>query len=346
MLPSLLCGEFLLYIPSCLHFYLGSFTHTMLASFYAGSFSCTSWADFLFYVGSFSYTSRAGFLFSRGSFSYISCAGFTFMWGVSLIHPMLASFLSGEFFLHIPCWLHLYLGSFSYTSHTDFLFLWGVSLTHPVLSHFYPGSFSCTSCAVLIFMEGVSLTHPMLPSFSFDLGSFSYTSCADFNFFNFILFPFFLFLFLITGVSLTHPVLVSFLSEVFLLHIPCWLQFYLGSFSYTSRAGILFNFIFIFSGHFLWHIPCWFPFFIGIVCLPHLLAAHLSGVSFFFFFFFIMWVSWFAFLSLEIFLHIPYWLHISLGSFPCWLPFYLRIFSYTSSAGFILTGEFLLHILY
>ena len=45
-----------------------------------------SWFLFLFYMGAFSYTSRAGFIT---------------MCGVSLKHPMLASFLCGEFLLHI-----------------------------------------------------------------------------------------------------------------------------------------------------------------------------------------------------------------------------------------------------
>ena len=69
-----------------------------------------------------------------GSFSYTSRAGFIFIWGVSLTHAVLASFLSGEFLLHIPWWLHFYAESFSYTSRADFVFMWGVSLTHPVLS--------------------------------------------------------------------------------------------------------------------------------------------------------------------------------------------------------------------
>ena len=74
-------------------------------------------------------------------------------------------------------------------------------------------------------MWAVSLTHPFLASF-FNLGSFSYTSCADFLF--------------MWGVSLTHPMLTLFLCGEFLLHIPCWLHFYLGSFSYTSRAVFIF----------------------------------------------------------------------------------------------------------
>ena len=151
------------------------------------------------------------------------------MWGVSLTQPMLILFLCGEFLLHIPCCLHFYLGSFSYTYHAAFVFIWGVSLTHPVLAsllcgefllhiprfilcrnfllhipcclHFYEGSFSYTSRAVLIFMQVVSLAHPMLAC-SFCIWELL---CGD-----------------------------------FLLHIPFWLHFYLGSFSYTSRAGFIF----------------------------------------------------------------------------------------------------------
>ena len=40
--------------------------------------------------------------FTCGSFSYTSHAGFIFISGVSHAHPVLASFLSGEFLLHIP----------------------------------------------------------------------------------------------------------------------------------------------------------------------------------------------------------------------------------------------------
>ena len=44
------------------------------------------------------------------------------------------------------------------------------------------------------------------------------------------------------GRYLTHHVLASFLSAELHLHIPFWLNFfYLGCFSYTSRAG--FDFI-------------------------------------------------------------------------------------------------------
>ena len=85
-----------------------------------------------FYPGNFSDTSRTGFIFYLGSFSYTSHACFIFLWGVSLTHPMLASFLSRV--------------GFSYTSHTRFIFIWGVSLTHPMLA-FCVGSFSYTSHA-------------------------------------------------------------------------------------------------------------------------------------------------------------------------------------------------------
>ena len=156
---------------------------------------------------------------------------------------MLVSFLSGEFLLHIPCWLHFYLGSFSYTSPAGFIFIWGVSLTHPMLVsflsgefllhtpcwfHFHRGSFSYTSRAVLILMKEFLFHIPysflfffffVFPFFFFFfyLGSFSYTSLAGFIF--------------IWGGSLTHPMPASILSGEFLLHIPCWLYFYLGSFS-------------------------------------------------------------------------------------------------------------------
>ena len=123
VLTSLLCGEFLLHIPCCLHFYVGSFsytsravftsmrgvslTHPVLSSLLCGEFLLHIPCCLHFYVGSFSYTSRAVF---------------TSMWGVSLTHPVLSSLLCGEFLLHIPCCLHFYVGSFSYTSRADFFF--------------------------------------------------------------------------------------------------------------------------------------------------------------------------------------------------------------------------------
>ena len=116
MLASFLCGEFLLYIPYWLYFYLGTFSYTSLLAFF-----------FLFSVGSSSYTSHAGFSFSLsfvGLFLFLlfvfCCCCFLFlMWWVSLTHPVLASFLCGEFLLHILYWLYF--------------FIWGHSLTHPWL---------------------------------------------------------------------------------------------------------------------------------------------------------------------------------------------------------------------
>ena len=176
------------------------------------------------------------------------------MWGVSLTHPILASFYadvffffcfffkSGKFLLHIPCLFlfSFFLGSSSYSSCAGFIFIWGVSLTHPLLGlvlstdlllhipcwfYIYRGSFSYTSRAGLVFFWGVSLTHPMLASFL----------CGES-----LIHP--MLTLFIWGVSLTHPVLPSFLCWEFLLHIPCWcwLCFYVGSFSYTSRAGFPF----------------------------------------------------------------------------------------------------------
>ena len=111
-------------------------------------------------------------------------------WG-SLTHPVLALILSGEFLLHIPC----------------LLFVWGVSLTHPMLAFFNVGRNSSLHIPCWIY---------------FYLGSFSYTSHADFIFY----------------------------CGEFLLHIPYWLCFYLGSFSYTSHACNSFLW------EFLLHIPC------------------------------------------------------------------------------------------
>ena len=225
------------------------------------------------------------------------------MWGVSLTHPVLASFLCGEFLLHIPCWLNVYVGSFSYTSHADFVFMSGVSLTHPVLPSFLCGEFFYTPIFIFIFIfyRGEFLLHIPCWLHSY-VGSFSYTSHADF---------------FMLGVSLTHPVLASFLYGEFLLHIPCWLHFYLGSFSYTSRAVLIFmQGIFFFTSRdgfgflsrkFLLHIQC---FFVVVVVVVFVLLLFFVVVvvaffpfccccSFFFLFFFC-----FFFLSGEVLLHI------------------------------------------
>ena len=209
-------------------------------------------------------------------------AFFFFIWGVSLTHPVLASFLCREFLLHIPCWLHLcgefplhipcwlhfYLGSFCYTSHAGFIFLWGVSLTHPMrASIFNLGSFSYTSRAGFIFIWEVSLTDPMLACFLpgefllhipcwlyFSVWSFFYIIIPCWLYFSVGSFSYtsragYIFTW---GVSLTHPVLATFLPGEFLLHIPCWLYFCCVEFllhNYTMLA-------LFFCGEFLLHIPC------------------------------------------------------------------------------------------
>ena len=166
------------------------------------------------------------------------------MWGVCLAHPVLASFLSGKFLLHIPCWLYISVGSFSYTSHAGFFFSYNL------------GSFSSASHAGFIFTWGVSLTHSMLTLFLcgtffsffllpshagviFYLGSISYPSRAGFIF--------------IWGVSLIHPVLALISSGDFLLHISSWIYFSVGRFSYTYHPGIFFlffSFFFFYSWEF------------------------------------------------------------------------------------------------
>ena len=228
MLVRCFCGEFLLQIPRWL-FFLFFFFLFFSFFFFLLLFS------FFFNLGSFSYTSRASFIFMRqvylthpvlalflcGSFSYTSQACFLFLLGVCLTHPEffvfflslslsseMASLLCGVFLLHIPCWLLLF-----------YLFLSGSLLHIRRWLYFSVGSFSYTSHACFIFMWGVSLTHPMLASSSSS---------------------FFCFLVLICGISLTHLVLASYLCGEFLLQIPYWLYFYLGSFSYTSHACFLF----------------------------------------------------------------------------------------------------------
>ena len=143
-------------------------------------------------LGSFSYTSHAVFIFISGislkhpvllhfylvSFSYTSHIDFVFMWGVSLTQPVLASFLSGEFLLHIPCWLHFYVESFSYTSRAGFNFISWLSLTHPALASFLCREF-LAHIPCRLFLCGEFLLH--IPCcLHFYARSFSYTSCAGF----------------------------------------------------------------------------------------------------------------------------------------------------------------------
>ena len=188
---------------------------------------------------------------------------------------MLSSFLCGEFLLHIRCWLRFYMGSFSYTSlavlifmneclvniQFPFLFLSGEFLLHipcwfilyfiieefllhiPCWLPFYPRNFSYTSHAGLIFVWGVSLTHPVLASF------------------------------LSGGVSLTHPVLAVLLSGKFLSHMPCWLYFSVGSFSFTSHAG----FFYFNLGSFSYTYRAGFSFIRGSSFKHPVLASFLCG---------------------------------------------------------------------
>ena len=116
---------------------------------------------------------------------------------VSLTHPMQALLFCGEFLLHIPCWLLFLiwgvslthpmlasfsnLGSFSYTSHAGFFFnlrsfsytsraaftfIWRLSLTHPMQALLFSGEFlwhiPCWLLFFSFFNLGVSLTHPVL----------------------------------------------------------------------------------------------------------------------------------------------------------------------------------------
>ena len=138
---------------------------------------------------------------------------------------MLASFLSGEFLLNIPCWYHFYLGSFSDTSHLISV----VSLTYPVLPSFLCVEFLLHIPCCLHFYADFFLDIPW---------------CLGFFFF------FFFFFFLISssragfifiwGVSVTHPVLALILLGDFLLQIPFWLLFYHEIFLCTFRAGFIF----------------------------------------------------------------------------------------------------------
>ena len=228
------------------------------------------------------------------------------------LHPMLASFLCGEFLLDIRLWL---LSFFSFLSR-EFL-----SQIQSRL-HFYLGSFSYTSPAGLIFTWGDSLRHPVLASFV----------CAEVLLHIpcwLLIFILFFILFFISGISLTHQLLTSFFCGEFLLHIPCWLFFFffnLGSFSYTSGAGSIFLWgvslthrmlVLFFRGEFLWHIPCCLLFFIWGVSRTHPLLA--------------------SFLSQEFLLHIPCWLYFLSGEFPLNILYLLYVslgsFSYTSHAG-------------
>ena len=145
------------------------------------------------------------------------------MWGVSLTHPVLPSFLSKEFLLHIPAGLIIYWGSFSYTSHAGFIFIGGVYLTHAVL----PSCFFFFCVCVCVFY----------------LRSFSYTYHDGCTF--------------LWGISLTSRagfvLLLLFLSGEFLLHIACWLRFFFLFWGVSLTHPML---DLLFFGEFLVHIHC------------------------------------------------------------------------------------------
>ena len=166
-------GDFLLHIPCRIYYIWGvSLTQPMLVLFCSG--------EILLHVPR---TYRAVFCcccFNLGSSSSTSHAGFIFIWGVSLTHPVLASFLFGEFLLHIPCWFHFYLACFSYTSHAPasfsytshaaffsfFFLIWGASLTHPVLALILSADFLLHITCWLHFYRG-SLSYPYRAGFCF-----------------------------------------------------------------------------------------------------------------------------------------------------------------------------------
>ena len=209
-----------------------------------------------------------------------------------------------------------------------------------------------TSRAGFIFILGVSFTLPCWLFFFFFFLSFFFLSGG---FLLHIPCWRLFFKFFIWGVSLTRPVLASFLSREFLLHIPCWLNFYLGSFSYTSRAGFIFIWgvslthpvlasIFIwevslthpmlalfFFGSFLLHIctgflvliPCRFNFYLSF--------SYTSRAGFFF-----MWGVSLTHHVLALFLSGEFLLHI-----PCLYHFYMERFSDISHAGFFFFSFFL-----
>ena len=148
----------------------------------------------------------------------------------------------------------------------------------------------------------------------------------------------------------------------FLFHIPWWLHFYLGSFSYTSRPSFTFLWVvsltdvmlaLLFCGEFLLHIPCWFHFYRSSFS-----RTSRAGFSF-------IWEVSITHHMLdllfcgEFLLHIPGWF-LFFSFFVFVLFFNLGSFSYTSRAGFIFiwgvslthselgslsSGEILLHIL-
>ena len=289
---------FLLHILCWLHFYRGSFcytsragvgfltfiwgvslTHPMLYLLFCGEFllHIPCWLLFFLFSWEFLLHIPCQIYFSVRSFSYTSIADFVFMWEVSLTHPVLPLFLSEEFLFHIPCWLLLFFFFFF------FFFIGGVSLIRPVLGSFLSGVFLLhIPCWRLFFYLGsFSYISPVGFFFFFCLGSSSYTSHVGFTFLWGVFRTHPLPIHFYVGSSLTHPFLPSFLSEGFLLHIPCWLLF------------------FIFYFNFIWGVclthPVLISFFIGRVSLTHsILGSFLSG---------------------EFLLYVPYWVNFYRGCF-------------------------------
>ena len=142
---------------------------------------------FVFSIGEFLLHIPFRFNFYLGSFSYTSHAEIIFMQGISQTHPVLASFLSREFLLHIPRCLEIWCREF--------------------LSHI--------TCCLILYARSFSYTSRTC--FIFCFGSFSYTSRAGFLFLFLILSRKFLFHIPCWFLSF---LLLFFLSGEFLLHIP------------------------------------------------------------------------------------------------------------------------------
>ena len=145
-------GEFLLHIPCWFHFYPRNSSYIPCwLHIYVGSFSYASRAGFifylffifLFYLGSFSYPVLAYVLWWGGGEFLLNIPCWLHLYaGLWLTHPVLVSFLCGEFLLQFRCYLNFCLKSFSCTSCAGFFFffffffIWGICLTHPLLASF------------------------------------------------------------------------------------------------------------------------------------------------------------------------------------------------------------------
>ena len=130
--------------------------------------------------------------------------------------------------------------------------------------------------------------------------------------------------------------LVSFLPGEFLLHIPCWLRFYRGSFSYTSRAGIILmrgvSLIHPMLTLFMWGVSLTHSLLPSFLCgefVLHILCflSFMRGVS-------LTHPALDSFLCGKFLLHIPCYFYVGSFSYtsPCCLHFYAVSFSYTSGA--------------